>query len=764
MWFGPVLILIVLGYRYRWTFDDGFIYFRVAEQILAANGPVFNAGERVEAFTSPLWLALLTLGSLMSPARLEVTAAVLSIGCTVGGMVLAVLGAARLSRCDHRTALRLPVGLVILVALWPVWVWSTGGMEVGLTYLWIGAALYALAQWATNSRPPPRRLMVLLGLGWLVRPELLIASLLYAALPIGFAERGSRRRLVLAAAAAPAVYQLFRMGYYGAVVAMPAITKEGTHLRPALGWSYFEDFLRPYALAVPLLAVLVGVCYPMTRSLAQRGERRSCAVIAAMCGSGVATATYIVLVGGDYVHARLLLPSLFAFLAPFFVVAATRRYVEGLLVTFAWAALCGIVLRPDGSRQFDYDADADGVNDGWNITVGWHGTSLTIEDRGFARRGLDQPWIEGGGLYIADTFAADGVSTGIAVSDADEVVVAAFAIGATGYALGPEARIVDLHGLAEPVTAHQRLEFRSLPGHEKLASAAWVVATWAAEPNAVTLDQFPVTAGRWPVPTRLEFLEQVAWAQAALRCEPILQLRDATYGPLTATRFVSNIWRAVPNSLFRVGRDPEAAFEERCGPGVPAEVSTFQQDVMLAERLPPDAVAGQLVVIEQCTVVFRRSAGDTSTWWPIDGGTFRATVGFPSVDARARLAAVWTLGPVGGSNAWVWAETDAQGRYRMRLDVPWLPPVLQAWAPIPLDGNVDVTLEPQIASGRWQILVDDQRIAELPMSVVERAATNAVVPQPAGPSSTAGRVTVDQRPVEPSPTCRAILEHRGARG
>ena len=53
----PILSLVVLAYRFRCTFDDGVHLFRSVDQILAGNGPVFNAGERVESFTSPLWLA-----------------------------------------------------------------------------------------------------------------------------------------------------------------------------------------------------------------------------------------------------------------------------------------------------------------------------------------------------------------------------------------------------------------------------------------------------------------------------------------------------------------------------------------------------------------------------------------------------------------------------------------------------------------------------------------------------------------------------------
>ena len=126
--------MVALAFHFRWTFDDGFIYFRVVDQLLAGNGPVFNAGQRVESFTSPLWLAVLTIGEIVSPVRLEYTAAVLAITCTVVGVLAATVASARLARRDQPVGIRLPAGLIVLVALWPTWVWSTSGMEVGFTY------------------------------------------------------------------------------------------------------------------------------------------------------------------------------------------------------------------------------------------------------------------------------------------------------------------------------------------------------------------------------------------------------------------------------------------------------------------------------------------------------------------------------------------------------------------------------------------------------------------------------------------------------
>jgi hypothetical protein len=67
----PVIVVVVMGWQQRWTSDDGFINLRYVDQIRHGNGPVFNAGERVEAFTSPLWLAVLLCLDLVLPLRLE---------------------------------------------------------------------------------------------------------------------------------------------------------------------------------------------------------------------------------------------------------------------------------------------------------------------------------------------------------------------------------------------------------------------------------------------------------------------------------------------------------------------------------------------------------------------------------------------------------------------------------------------------------------------------------------------------------------------
>src|SRR2546422_6890197 len=51
--------LAVATVRLRFGIDDAFINFRFAENLAGGLGPVFNAGERVEGYTTPAWVFLL---------------------------------------------------------------------------------------------------------------------------------------------------------------------------------------------------------------------------------------------------------------------------------------------------------------------------------------------------------------------------------------------------------------------------------------------------------------------------------------------------------------------------------------------------------------------------------------------------------------------------------------------------------------------------------------------------------------------------------
>jgi arabinofuranosyltransferase len=130
----PAGFVMVAAWSRRWTSDDGFIDVHIVQQIFAGHGPVFNAGERVEAGTSPAWTGLLVLGRIVFfGLATEWVAVIFGIAATTGAIVLAEVAGLRL----YRTTQVLPFGLVAFVVLPPVWDFATAGLETGLCFLWI---------------------------------------------------------------------------------------------------------------------------------------------------------------------------------------------------------------------------------------------------------------------------------------------------------------------------------------------------------------------------------------------------------------------------------------------------------------------------------------------------------------------------------------------------------------------------------------------------------------------------------------------------
>jgi arabinofuranosyltransferase len=303
----------VLGWRQRWIADDGLIVARTVREILAGNGPVFNPGERVEADTSALWPWLLATATWAS--RLDLYTVIIGSGLLLAplGLLLALLGSRELHRRHAPGQVLLPAGALVVVALPPFWDFVTSGLEDSLIFCWLGLCWWLLAGLRPGARRRDSWLAFIAGLGWLVRPDMglgtvgFLAALWYIARPAG------RRLVALAfiAGAAPLAYQVFRMGYYGLLVPNTAVAKDASSPRLHQGLVYLADFASPYRLWIPLLVLLVH--FLLTAQHLSRADAVRCA---AAVGSGLLMALYVIAIGGDFMHARMLLPATFALLLP----------------------------------------------------------------------------------------------------------------------------------------------------------------------------------------------------------------------------------------------------------------------------------------------------------------------------------------------------------------------------------------------------------------------------------------------------------------
>ncbi len=580
-------ILAGAAWAHRTVIDDGFIYLRIVHQVTAGHGPVFNTGQRVEAFTGPVWLAVLSVVDLLTPLRLEWAAVLIGIASTLAGLTLAISASARLARRgrdDRPGTLLVPFGAAVVVVLLPMWFYASSGLETGITFLWLGACLWIMTRWAASGKQPTTPDAMVLGLGWLVRPELVLYSIafLLVVVLVGWRDGSLRKhaRVLAAAIALPLAYQVFRMGYFGALTPNTAIAKEGSRLRWQRGWRYFRDFADTYWFAVPAAALLVGGYAPLGNMLRRAHHKRELWVSAAFLVAGAVNLLYIIGVGGDYEHARLLLPAVFAICAPVAVVSATTRHIAAVALA-PWAIAAAFVLRPA----------TNGAGAGFAIP---RAGSVTTDDSHWGRHDPNVTSVSDDGLYVQQ-----GISSAFIFKRSDlpllpsvrQPVAASLAIGVSSYAVGNRLNVLDMLGLADPLTARLQTPLLTsrlpYPGHEKRLPRPWIAARLFPPGTDVQAHDLPPDGGFFvliPTLTGTALEQQTAWARSAMQCPALQRLNRSVTAHLSVSRFLHNVVDSFANTSLRVPPDPHTAYIKLCpasttGRAVPARADHIRSAV-----------------------------------------------------------------------------------------------------------------------------------------------------------------------------------------
>ena len=579
-----VLAFAALLWQRRWISDDGLIFLRTVRQILSGHGPVFNTGERVEANTSTLWTAILLALSPL-PVRLEYLAVGAGAACSLAALGVA-LDAAR--RFTGHGRVVVPAGALVVLAVKPFWEFGTSGLETGLSWLWLAVTWWLLVRrsqreprlfaGAAARRRPGRAwpTAVVVGLGPLVRPDLalvtVVAAVALAVLEQPRTARAARRLGGLAAAcvALPAAYEIFRMGFYGLLVPATALAKEASESRWELGYTYLRDTVGTYWLWLPALLLTAAAVALARPRLARRRPAagapggaarddearrtrawdRAGGVVVALVPlvGGAGMVLYVVKVGGDFMHARMLLPSIFCLLLPVMALPARRATAVPLAALLVWTALSGAVLRPGYSG------------------IGPYGIA---DERGFYTELLADPHPLTGEDYEVHPYVLDGVQRVEAAAARGPVLaVRARGLGPAGpeweiipLAPGRPSRIVwlnlgvagslapldvrvsDTVGLADPIAAHTSVIPGGRVGHDKALPYAWLVAQGEGTP--------PDDRAAYP--------EDVAAASRALQCPALRDLEASVHDPLTPARFWANLTGAPARTALRYPRDPVLA-------------------------------------------------------------------------------------------------------------------------------------------------------------------------------------------------------------
>ena len=563
----PVLVVLAAAWQRRWTADDAFIDFRVVRNILDGHGPVFNAGDRVEAYTSPAWVGLLTVFSFLTRASIEWVSVVLGLVTTALGFGCAGRAGVLLTRRgqDARDVaepkLIVPFGLLVLAALPPVWDFATSGLETGGEFAWLGSSFLLLTRIAVHAgaaadRPRLWPVALLLGFGPLVRPEFALFMVVWIAVLLALAWPGWRRAAAtVAVTLVPGVaYEIFRMGFFASLVPNTALAKEAGTARWADGWQYLTDAFGPYLLVIPLAVLAAWWGHRTWRGALQR---KALVLSAATLGAAVLYGLYVVRLGGDFMHFRMLLPPLFAAALPVAVIRlAQARDVAAWGAVAAWCMVCATSLRvpfglPPERTIVDEAAFWTGMAHRANaVTLADHGASANVS-LGLALQRAAQ---HGRAVLLIAGETSPRRPHGTTLASFPEPVVATLIdIGQTSLAAGADVYVVDRRGLADSVAARLLIADASVGrvGHQKLLPDVWVLARYAD----------PATLRDIDADQRV----QVDEARRALTCDGALRdVITATTAPLTPSRFLANITHAWSFTTLRLPADPTSAEAAVC--------------------------------------------------------------------------------------------------------------------------------------------------------------------------------------------------------
>lgn len=259
----PVVVIAIAGVIWPFTIDDAFITFRYARNIAAGHGAVFNPGERIEGFTSPLWLGLASTAEVVGVPP-EQMCKVVGIAAIVFLLTwlgwLAAPGFRLINQPDHRdirnwTRLVAASAVLIVIATHgPLVVGAVSGLETTANAVLI-AALFLSAYGGKDWRWP-----AIWGcLAMLCRPENVLLLGAHAT-GVWLLQRNRRRQTSLAVASwamVGGIMFITRYAYYGTWVANTAAAKLGAETTALLGgWHYLKAWLSDYGW-LPIVAVAI---------------------------------------------------------------------------------------------------------------------------------------------------------------------------------------------------------------------------------------------------------------------------------------------------------------------------------------------------------------------------------------------------------------------------------------------------------------------------------------------------------------------------
>ncbi|MGE0396381.1 MAG: hypothetical protein AB7T06_06655 [Kofleriaceae bacterium] len=420
-----VALLLLIGTRLPQVAEDAYISFRYAANLVDRGELVFNAGERVEAYTNLSWTLMLA-GAYSLGISLESASRWIGVGFAIASIVyvyrFALLFDAR----------RAPVAPVVLGVMTYHAIWSWLGLEPSAFGFFLLAVAYYLHN--RNKAPSYGAAAVCAVLAYSFRPEGGLAML--AVGTIVFVRRAPLRWQVAAFLLATLLGHLaFRLAYYGDILPNTFHAKAHVSIESVgYGARYVAD-----------LAVFGGGAILIALGIACRSDAVGTDTDRAMSAVVLIYLVYLVLVGGDYMGAS-------RFGAPVLPLVSVWMFRAGLVL---WdrdrAAKVGVVIAfvvHTALGAYALHRELATTEDGFISRIGF--LQRYVHDRLLVGRWLEQN--------------VDGPRT-----------VTGSAMGVLPWHLR-EAQVVDARGITDRTVATTAPIVSGRPGHARFASDAYLLS------------------------------------------------------------------------------------------------------------------------------------------------------------------------------------------------------------------------------------------------------------------------------------------------
>ena len=428
-----VVGLIVLNGAFivnrAWVSDDSYITFRVVDNFLNGYGLTWNVNERVQVFTHPLWLLII---SVVRVAINNIYLASIITGISLSAVTVIIFS------ISQRKNKGLFLGLFLLGFSNAFIDYSTSGLENPLSHLLL--LLFVISFLRLSEKPSVEvgdkdlfLLSLLASLGTLTRWDnvlFFIPPLIYALVKRKFAMRAIASILL---GFLPLIFwMLFSTFYYGFPLPNTFYAKVGDWLPRGVflrqGGYYLVHSL--FNDPITMLTILAGIIMSFFNRSPQRWI---------LATGGILYLCYVVYIGGDFMGGRFFTSVFLIFVYLLvhydFRILSPKKYI--------WLIPLLIILNLAGGVPI-WKAESASYVENWrygivNERMFYYPTTGLLRD-GRINSHPEHPWVKDG----KDVKAQAG---------GNFLVAEACSIGFLGYYAGPSVHLVDRYGLTNALLA-----------------------------------------------------------------------------------------------------------------------------------------------------------------------------------------------------------------------------------------------------------------------------------------------------------------------